>query len=304
MLDVLALLPFIVTATAALSATAPRVQLTFSPAHAIHEGTVGTLASRSISQAGQAPSHTAVVWATPTRVRTRSKQRSPWDETDILAPDVTDLDTLTELSRLASNAYNEPGSKSWYDVPGWNNTLPIGTEDPSGMRGHLFASSDNSTIVLAVKGTNLPFSGPTSGRDKQNDNTMFSCCCAHSACSCASRGNKCDTACLETALAEESMFYNFGIVSAHAFSCSSLAEIFCRICTTTSRTCILTLLYGSLVIVLVALLPPSLAQLSVPRLLRSPRQASAELHVFSTFHNQLRSPTSSTPLILFLMEPV
>ena len=46
---------------------------------------------------------------------------------------------------------------------GWN-----GRHASDGFRGHVFLSTDNSTIVLAIKGTTLQ--GPTSKLDKFNDN--------------------------------------------------------------------------------------------------------------------------------------
>ena len=46
--------------------------------------------------------------------------------------------------------------------------LPFGWHASDGFRGHIFLSSDNSTIVLAIKGTTLQ--GETSKLDKFNDN--------------------------------------------------------------------------------------------------------------------------------------
>ena len=47
-------------------------------------------------------------------------------------------------------------------------SFPFGWEESDGFRGHVFLSSDNSTIVLSIKGTTLQ--GPTSKLDKFNDN--------------------------------------------------------------------------------------------------------------------------------------
>ena len=61
--------------------------------------------------------------------------------------------------------------------------------------------------------------GPTSKKDKLNDNLLWSCCCARvdwtwtTVCGCYSGPNKCDRNCLEDALTEESLFYPVGIVS-------------------------------------------------------------------------------------------
>lgn len=47
-------------------------------------------------------------------------------------------------------------------------SFPFGWEESDGFRGHVFLSSDNYTVVLAIKGTTLQ--GPTSKLDKFNDN--------------------------------------------------------------------------------------------------------------------------------------
>lgn len=152
----------------------------------------------------------------PVRRALRDLSPSDWEDTEVLAPDVSDIETLQLLANIAGNAYNFPGTKGWYDLPdNWNATQPIGgPEHDTMMRGHIFVdTSDNKTVVIAIKGTTLPFTGPTSGEDKRNDNTLFSCCCARSrlVCSCFSKGHRCSMRCIEDALSEESLFYNFGI---------------------------------------------------------------------------------------------
>ena len=90
--------------------------------------------------------------------------------------------------------------------------------DADGFRGHVFATPDNSTVVLSIKGawlfhlppyhssvltgragTSAPYvgdGGPTIEKDKQNDNLLFSCCCAYvdwtwrTVCGCAKGGWK------------------------------------------------------------------------------------------------------------------
>ena len=94
--------------------------------------------------------------------------------------------------------------------------------DDDGFRGHVFATPDNSTVVLSIKGTSAAFiggGGPTAKKDKFNDNLLFSCCCARvdwtwtTVCNCYRGGWKCDQDCLEDALVEESLFYPIGTVS-------------------------------------------------------------------------------------------
>ncbi|KAJ7343328.1 alpha/beta-hydrolase [Mycena albidolilacea] len=145
-----------------------------------------------------------------------------WDLQEVLGPDIEDLHTLAQLSRMAGNAYAQPGAKNWYQVDGaWNISFPFGWQDTEndGFRGHLFLSSDNSTVVLSIKGTTLPLQGPTSKQDQYNDNLLFSCCCARvdiswvfrKVCDCYKRSWRCDNTCLSKALIEDSLFYSVGV---------------------------------------------------------------------------------------------
>ncbi|KAJ6630610.1 Alpha/Beta hydrolase protein [Mycena sp. CBHHK59/15] len=142
-----------------------------------------------------------------------------WEPQDVLGPDVEDLHTLAQLARMTGNAYALPGKSNWYDVdPAWNTSFPFGWEDSTdGFRGHVFMSSDNSTVVLSIKGTTLQ--GPTSKKDKYNDNLLFSCCCARvdiswvfsTVCDCYKNSWRCDNTCLTQALIEDSLFYSVGV---------------------------------------------------------------------------------------------
>ncbi|KAH7889631.1 Lipase [Phlebopus sp. FC_14] len=147
-----------------------------------------------------------------------------WVETRMLGPDVTDRHTLTQLARMAANAYQLPGRKNWYDLdPSWdvNASFPFGWDnDEDGFRGFVFQSHDNSTIVLSIKGTTLQ--GTTSKKDKLNDNLLFSCCCARvdfswvfaTVCDCYSWSmlhKRCDDVCLSAALIQDSLFYSTGV---------------------------------------------------------------------------------------------
>ncbi|KAJ3889938.1 alpha/beta-hydrolase [Lentinula edodes] len=150
----------------------------------------------------------------------RDRTGTNWDIIHLDGPDVRDIHTLAQLARMSGNAYVlGPSGKNWYELDGaWNISFPFGYEDAQdGFRGHVFLSSDNSTIVLAIKGTTLQ--GPTSKKDKFNDNLLFSCCCArvdfswifHQVCDCYSGSWKCDNTCLSNALVEDSMFYTIGV---------------------------------------------------------------------------------------------
>ncbi|KAF9246459.1 alpha beta-hydrolase [Melanogaster broomeanus] len=147
-----------------------------------------------------------------------------WVETEVLGPDVTDRHTLAQLARMSANAYHLPWQDNWYELdPSWNinASFPFGWEnDEDGFRGFVFRSRDNSTIVLSIKGTTLQ--GPTSKKDKINDNLLFSCCCARvdfswafsTVCDCYSWSplrNRCDDPCLSAALIKDSLFYSTGV---------------------------------------------------------------------------------------------
>src|SRR6267154_6549162 len=130
---------------------------------------------------------------------------------------------------------------------GWDN-------DEDGFRGHVFRARDNSTIILSIKGTTLQ--GPTSKKDKYNDNLLFSCCCARvdfswmfsTVCDCFSGHWTCDDSCLTKALIEDSLFYSVGMVCIDAPSISMLSvfylHVFSRTWSKTSQLCTLTPMCG------------------------------------------------------------
>jgi hypothetical protein len=111
---------------------------------------------------------------------------------------------------------------------------PVGWEpDNDGFRGYVFATDDNSTVVLSIKGTSAQWvdKGPTTDKDKTNDNLLFSCCCARinwswtTVCDCYRGGWKCNQDCLEDALMEESLFYPIGTVRR-----TILSNLLCTLC--------------------------------------------------------------------------
>ncbi|KAF8559640.1 alpha beta-hydrolase [Imleria badia] len=147
-----------------------------------------------------------------------------WIQTQVLAPDVTDRHTLAQLARMAANAYQLPWKDNWYQLDhSWNinTSFPFGWDhDEDGFRGFVFRSRDNSTVVLSIKGTTLQ--GPTSKKDKLNDNLLFSCCCARvdlswvfsTVCDCydwSGLQRRCDDPCLSAALVKDSLFYSTGV---------------------------------------------------------------------------------------------
>ncbi|PVG00299.1 alpha/beta-hydrolase [Serendipita vermifera] len=144
-----------------------------------------------------------------------------WEEKEIPSPDLSDRLTVLELAKLTGNAYAQPNSKDWYSLDErWNRSVPFGWErEDNGFRGNIFVTNDNSTVVISIKGTSLYGQGPTAGRDKLNDNRMFSCCCAHvswpwafsTVCDCFNGGWTCGQSCVEQSLQDDDLFYSVGI---------------------------------------------------------------------------------------------
>ncbi|KAK7036135.1 putative lipase ATG15 [Favolaschia claudopus] len=158
------------------------------------------------------------------RLQSMRHARSPvmaWDVEEVSGPDVSKRKTILELATMTHDSYYadpEAGGKAWYPLHGWNASIPFGWEpDKDGFRGHIFASDDNSTVVISIKGTSAPWiaggEGPTKKRDKMNDNLLFSCCCARvgptwsTVCPCYAGGDKCDQGCLEESLTGDSLYY-------------------------------------------------------------------------------------------------
>ena len=214
-----------------------------------------------------------------------------WEEDEILGPDVSKRETLLLLAKMTSNSYLEPFTDGWYNLtdqwgivrrlvlicgvfvpyarPGCSQHAPVGWEpNNDGFRGYIFATDDNSTVVLSIKGTSAQWvvGGPTVEKDKVNDNLLFSCCCARinwswtTVCDCYRGGWKCNQDCVENALIEDTLFYPLGTVSCSIVLPSPRAihgGVECpflvfRICTIISRLCFQTQTSGSSVIHLAA----------------------------------------------------
>lgn len=140
-----------------------------------------------------------------------------WTVDDIAGPNVTDRETVLSFARMASNAYIlEPNTGEWEDVGGgFNYTEDFGWES-DGLRGHIFADTENATVVIGLKGTSpAMFDGSeTTTNDKINDNLFFSCCCGQGGqylwrqvCDCQTSAFTCNSTCLVTALREKNRYY-------------------------------------------------------------------------------------------------
>ncbi|RXW19553.1 hypothetical protein EST38_g6288 [Candolleomyces aberdarensis] len=148
-----------------------------------------------------------------------------WRDDEVDGPDVSTKDALLQFAHMAFNAYYPDNTTEWYDVGdrGWDRSTPHGwLPGEDGMRGHVFVSSDNSTVVIAIKGTSASWpvgdGGPSTAKDKLNDNLLFSCCCARvgptwsTVCGCYEGGYKCDQQCVQDSLArQEELFYPIGL---------------------------------------------------------------------------------------------
>lgn len=145
---------------------------------------------------------------------------SAWALDNIRAPNVNDKDTVLSLAYMSSDAYvpNEEDTE-WHDVlPPFNKSLDFGWEG-DGLRGHVFSDESNSTVIIGLKGTSMAyFDGEgTTTNDKENDNLLFSCCCAqqgqwsyHQVCDCATDTYTCNNTCVRNALQEENRYYRAG----------------------------------------------------------------------------------------------
>lgn len=151
-----------------------------------------------------------------------------WEEEEVEVPDVQDLDTVLSLAIMSSNAYVKDKEKSdnsedWIDLGDtWvpdkhHKNLGYGWKNDS-LRGHVFVSKDNRTVVIAIKGTSAPGllgsgSKDTVANDKLNDNLLFLCCCARVSylwspvCDCYQKTYTCGQNCIELELLRKDRYY-------------------------------------------------------------------------------------------------
>jgi lipase ATG15 len=77
-----------------------------------------------------------------------------WALEHVPGPNVSDKQTVLNLAAMASDAYAlDPADPVWHNLTGgFNRSQSFGWQS-YGIRGHIFADEDNSTIVIATKGT-------------------------------------------------------------------------------------------------------------------------------------------------------
>jgi len=143
---------------------------------------------------------------------------SAWTSDKIRGPNITDKATVLAFGKMAANAYvTEPFKGDWEDVGGgFNYTEDFGWQ-AEGLRGHIFADTENKTVVLGLKGTSVAiFDGEeTTTQDKINDNLFFSCCCGQggstrwlAVCDCKTDTYTCNSTCLVKALRKNDRYYD------------------------------------------------------------------------------------------------
>lgn len=79
-----------------------------------------------------------------------------WVIEETSGPNVTDKETILTFARMTLDTYTrEPFTGDWQDVKGgFNHSKDFGWES-DGLRGHIFADEDNSTVVIGLKGTTM-----------------------------------------------------------------------------------------------------------------------------------------------------
>ncbi|KAM0272271.1 hypothetical protein ACHAQH_008743 [Verticillium albo-atrum] len=140
-----------------------------------------------------------------------------WTIDETPGPDVSDKETILTLARMTANAYVEDEDQpDWEDVGApFDRSADFGWQS-DGLRGHIFADENNSTIVIGLKGTSMAvFDGDgTTTHDKINDNLFFSCCCGQQGqwtwlrvCDCATSTYSCNNTCVVEAITDEHRYY-------------------------------------------------------------------------------------------------
>ncbi|KAF2487820.1 Alpha/Beta hydrolase protein [Neohortaea acidophila] len=142
---------------------------------------------------------------------------SAWTTDEVIGPDISDKSTVITLAWAAANAYVQERLKDpWHEIGGGFNTSDDFGWEGDGLRGHIFATKDNSTIVIGLKGTStaILLEDETSERDKENDNLFGSCCCAQGGnlmwtpvCDCMTDTFTCNQTCLVKQLRRKSRYY-------------------------------------------------------------------------------------------------
>lgn len=114
-----------------------------------------------------------------------------------IGPNMSDIHTHRMLGYMAWNAYFTNDSYWYSPIPNFKILETFGFSN-NNIRGYVYSSTEKDLIIVSLKGTSpaaFGIGGPTSPRDKLNDNTMFSCCCLGTGCGC-SNGTVCSETCV------------------------------------------------------------------------------------------------------------
>lgn len=105
---------------------------------------------------------------------------SDWVMDTLPGPNISDKKTVLTFAKMTLNDYiEEPGKEDWETIHGrFNYSTSFGWKS-DGLRGHIYTTKTNDTVVISLKGTSPAlFDGAgTTTNDKVNDNLFFSCCC-------------------------------------------------------------------------------------------------------------------------------
>ncbi|KAF8744801.1 Alpha beta-hydrolase, partial [Rhizoctonia solani] len=116
-------------------------QAVFSKPHVLRTRTQTVYQPRSIDD---------IYRARDRSLRLQESEPIEWVTKKVLAPDVTDRETLRELAKMTANAYAKRGKPNWWEMnERWNTSFPFGWEaDEDGFRGQVFVSDDENVVVM------------------------------------------------------------------------------------------------------------------------------------------------------------
>lgn len=158
-----------------------------------------------------------------------------WSNDEVTVPNISDPLTILSLANMSSDAYARlPEDPSWRDVRHDYKLGPKFGWSDGGVRGHVFVerSADRPPlVVISYKGTSAVGlvgggggddhsgdDGETVDADKDNDNLLFSCCCARvtslwsTVCDCYEGSSyQCNQNCLEHELRKPDRYYKAAI---------------------------------------------------------------------------------------------
>lgn len=146
---------------------------------------------------------------------------SEWVMDTLPGPNISDKKTVLTFAKMTANDYIEaPGTEDWETIHGkFNYSSSFGWQG-DGLRGHIYATKDNSTIVISLKGTSPAlFDGAgTTTNDKLNDNLFFSCCCGQGGsylwrqvCDCQNSTYSANLTCIVEAMNDKNRYYKAAI---------------------------------------------------------------------------------------------